>query len=132
MFSRQRRNLSSHNPRFVNVCTCWFLQNELELKAPCLMFHVLLCLGPMELNSKHKSTFKHSMFVTYPHDPGQAENQCLQDMHVFHISTAKHLTNTHKSPFPIMFEPFCLLSQSTPLTFSLSVSLLSVWVMFPL
>lgn len=49
-----------------------------------------------------------------------------------HLHSQASNTKTHSSPFPlpIMFEPFCLLSPSAPL--SLYLTFLSVWVMFPL
>lgn len=74
-------------------------------------------------NCRCESTFKHGILVRYPYDPGQAENQCLQRKHVFHLHSQASNTNTHLSPFSSNVWTFLhLLSSAIPLSLTLSLS----------
>lgn len=55
-------------------------KKEKNISVFCLCF-----FGPVDLNCRWEMSFKRGTFVRYPYDPGQAENQCLQGEHVFHL-----------------------------------------------
>lgn len=114
----QRNHLSSHDPSFLVWLVSCLTHTYL---GPCLMFFLFGTCGTgiqAPLNTAY-------LGVSTVYDPGQPEKQCLQGMHVFHIYSAKHLTQAHIHLH--FYCPYCL-NLLSPLTIctSLTPSLISL------